>query len=1244
LFLCFSGGGKQKTLFKPKIVYRHLHDGDLLLMNRQPTLHKPSIMGFEARVLYGEKTMRMHYANCKSFNADFDGDEMNAHFPQNEVARAEGYNIVGVQHQYLVPKDGTPLSGLIQDSMVSGVRMSVRGQFFNRADYQQLVLAGLVNCCGKTILLPPTIMKPVQLWSGKQVLSTIILNLTPKGQHKINMTSTAKISVRDWQVQPARPWEYGGTQLKGNSMTENEVIIRKGELLCGVLDKMHYGATSYGLVHAFNELYGGKYSCKLLTSFSRVFNAQLQMRGFTLGVKDIVVTPKAEKRRRKIISRIKTMGDEIAARGVGIDPTNAKEFKMENVKKLWQQAHNSRSELKRMTMDNAYKDETAKINNEINKACIPGGLVCKFPENNLSLMIQAGAKGSAVNFMQISALLGQIELEGKRPPMMISGRSLPSFLPYDTSPRAGGFISGRFLTGIRPQEFFFHCMAGREGLIDTAVKTANSGYLQRCLVKHLEGLCVGYDGTVRDSDGSMIQFMYGEDGLDICKSQYLNEKSIPFLLDNKECIHSDNVRKSTDNAAIKSAKKTVKKWAQKKDKTPRRERGGGFLNFSANFHVDMDRKEFVSKNGPLRPFDCRNQDSRSKKADELQELWLKMTAEERKPYYKKHKRTPDPVSSQFNICNHVDVLNERLTSMVDNYFNPPKEDKDDDKDDNPRKAKAKSKAEAKAEAEAKAGISSEEMTRLVYSKSMAAVVAPGEAVGMLAAQSIGEPSTQMTLNTFHFAGRGEMNVTLGIPRLKEILTIASVNIKTPSMDIPLLVKGPAGMKKAEKLKLKFTRVTLADVLEKVSVSEVMSVSGDSRSRIYGLNFDFLPRFCYKDRYCVKPKQVLHYFETRFVKNILLPGMRKEAAAQSEQTLFITKSVARSRAKGTGDDDDEEGDSGKNAEEDDRPGRGRTAGGAIDEESEDDGDEEGASDARLRSTNVDSREYDDEEEAERKKNNFVDVDEAADEGIGDDDVEKEDDEEKEDVVKEKEDNVEEEMEEELTVEMEDTIETRKRNMTEQDDWIVDYEFDLKKSLSCRLTLSVPLTTKKVDMSSAIRRWAESAVVHQIPAIRRAFVVIGPKENETDFPDIFIKTDGANIKAMFEYSDILDLNRLYCNNVHSIYNQYGIEAASTVIVREIRNVFKCYGITVDPRHLSLVADYMTSGGSYRPFNRIGMSDSTSAMQQISFETATEFLKNASLQGKTENLTSPSSRLILGLPVREGTGSFGIFNKLY
>jgi DNA-directed RNA polymerase I subunit RPA1 len=136
---------------------------------------------------------------------------------------------------------------------------------------------------------------------------------------------------------------------------------------------------------------------------------------------------------------------------------------------------------------------------------LPGGLVCRFPDNNLQLMVQSGAKGTTVNTMQISCLLGQIELEGKRPPVMISGKSLPSFPIFEFTPRAGGFIDGRFMTGIQPQEFFFHCMAGREGLIDTAVKTSRSGYLQRCLIKHLEGLTVGYDMTVRDSDRSVIQ-------------------------------------------------------------------------------------------------------------------------------------------------------------------------------------------------------------------------------------------------------------------------------------------------------------------------------------------------------------------------------------------------------------------------------------------------------------------------------------------------------------------------------------------------------------------------------------------------------------------------------------------------------------------------------------------------------------------------------------------------------------------
>jgi DNA-directed RNA polymerase I subunit RPA1 len=162
-------------------------------------------------------------------------------------------------------------------------------------------------------------------------------------------------------------------------------------------------------------------------------------------------------------------------------------------------------------IDSHLKGVISSIHSSINKEAMSTGLIQKFPNNNFSMMTLTGAKGSVLNHTQICSMLGQQELEGKRVPIMASGKTLPSFIPYDPNPRAGGYIGDRFLTGLRPQEFFFHCMAGREGLIDTAIKTSRSGYLQRILVKNLESLVVQYDYTVRENDGSIIQFLYGED-------------------------------------------------------------------------------------------------------------------------------------------------------------------------------------------------------------------------------------------------------------------------------------------------------------------------------------------------------------------------------------------------------------------------------------------------------------------------------------------------------------------------------------------------------------------------------------------------------------------------------------------------------------------------------------------------------------------------------------------------------------
>lgn len=846
-----------------KIVHRHLVNGDVLILNRQPSLHKPSMMAHRARILKGEKTLRLHYANCKSYNADFDGDEMNAHFPQNEIARSEAYNIMSVRKQYLVPKDGTPLSGLIQDHVISGVRMSLRGTFYSKADYQQLVFQALSTLKGEIKLLPPTILKPVTLWSGKQVLSTIIINIIPKGKPLITLSGKAKIGSKAWQKEPPRPWNAGGTPFSNaNEMTEAEVIIRRGELLNGVLDKTHYGATPYGLVHCMYELYGGDSSSALLSAFSKVFTFYLQWIGFTLGVKDILVVDEADEKREQIIQLVRQAGRVAAVKATEL-PADIEENKLKDtIGEMMIKDPKFRANL-----DRQYKSMLDSYTNKINTVCLSEGLLEKFPSNNLQLMVQSGAKGSTVNTMQISCLLGQIELEGKRPPLMISGRSLPSFPPYDISPRAGGFIDGRFMTGIQPQEFFFHCMAGREGLIDTAVKTSRSGYLQRCLIKHLEGLSVAYDHTVRDADSSVIQFAYGEDGLDVLKCQFLRKDQFPFLDTNSSAVVSKSVIKklNADESNIKTIakfQKTLKKWKKRNGNPFEKVRTSGFAQFSAIARKDVDLDD--------PPTDR----TRDPYYWELEKMWRSLDDEEKQQYTRKS--CPDPIPSKMSPEYKFGTINELLEGIIQNYLKNRQEsiyNEHTDKD---------------------------KFVEVMNAKYLASMAAPGEPVGLLAAQSIGEPSTQMTLNTFHFAGRGDMNVTLGIPRLREILMTASAKLKTPSMDIPFLPNIPDLNKKAEKLRQKMNRVTVADVLEKIDV-ECEVVTSPERQLKTTMRFSFLPYSQYKTQYAVKPPQIIKHMQNKFF-NEMFAMIRKQAKTTSGVMWAAEEKKRRAAAN---DEDDED---------------------------------------------------------------------------------------------------------------------------------------------------------------------------------------------------------------------------------------------------------------------------------------------------------------------------------------------------
>uniref|UniRef100_A0A4W4F8X2 DNA-directed RNA polymerase subunit n=1 Tax=Electrophorus electricus TaxID=8005 RepID=A0A4W4F8X2_ELEEL len=1146
-----------------KIVNRHIKNGDVLLLNRQPTLHRPSIQAHVAHVLPGEKVLRLHYANCKAYNADFDGDEMNAHFPQSELGRAEAYMLVSTDHQYLVPKDGKPLAGLIQDHIVSGTSMTIRDCFFKQDQYMELVYRGLTDKKGRVKLLSPALLKPQRLWTGKQVVSTLLLNIIPENCIPLNLMGKAKIPSKAWVKE--HPRFVPG--YKSDSMCDSQVVIRYGELLVGVLDKAHYGSSAYGLVHCCYELYGGETSGKLLSCLARLFTAYLQLyRGFTMSVEDILVNHGANRQRKMIIKGSVKCGAKALRAAFNLpESTNESECR-----DLWQNAHLNVDQRHFDMVELKFKEEVNQVSNNINKVCMPLGLHRSFPENSLQLMVQSGAKGSTVNTMQISCLLGQIELEGRRPPMMPSGKSLPCFQPYDPEPHSGGFVSGRFLTGIKPPEFFFHCMAGREGLVDTAVKTSRSGYLQRCVIKHLEGLVVHYDLTVRDSDGSVVQFLYGEDGLDIPKTQFLQLRQLPFIKNNSEAIRKsqclEKVLVKLDHLVAENHFRNIKKWKAKHAHVSPRD--GGFLRFSKKNLNKMKAREEEAGNTVTMHDSCRAK------------------------YMKKTSRCPDPCIAVFrpDIC--FGSVSETFDSLIDSYLT-------------------------------QFNIKQEFLTllrHLLQLKWQRALCEPGEAVGLLAAQSIGEPSTQMTLNTFHFAGRGEMNVTLGIPRLREILMIASSNIKTPMMSIPVLSNKKA-MKQVKTLRKQLTRVCLAEVLHKVDVVETLRMKGkrSQKKRVFRITFQFLPPERYQQEKLLSPQQILRFVEDKFFRLLLEAIKKLSAKLASINTVDTRKATTKDTDPDTEDSSVDDRDT-----EEDRV--------VDDEANEGDAD---ASDAKRREKQEEEVDYDSEEGEDSGDEEQEEAAEELEEQVGSEGPS----EEKlcRAPLSEPSSFSNQEYEANATQES-----GRVNRVLQLSSSIEHYKYD-HKNVSClfQITLVLPVSKVHFDLTSLVVAQAQNAVLMETKGITRC--LLNEMSNKHGVNELVLNTEGINMQELFRHGNILDLNRLYSNEIHAMANTYGIEVALRVIEKEIKDVFAVYGIEVDPRHLSLVADYMCFEGVYKPLNRYGIQSNSSPLQQMSFETSYKFLKQAATLGSIDTLCSPSACLVVGKVVKGGTGLFDLKQPL-
>jgi DNA-directed RNA polymerase I subunit RPA1 len=1116
-----------------KKVHRHLTNGDVVLMNRQPTLHKPSIMGHRARVLPGEKTIRMHYANCNTYNADFDGDEMNMHFPQTEIARAEALQIADTDHQYLVATSGKPLRGLIQDHISVSVWMCNRDTFFDRATYQQLIY----NCIrpedghivGERIeTVPPAIIKPVPRWTGKQVITTILKNITPVDCAPLVLTSKSQTPGNLW----APNSEEGLVHFKG------------GEFITGILDKAQIGPSGGGFIHSIHEVYGATVAGKALSILGRLLTKFLHMRAFTCGMDDLRLTPEGERLRKEKLQDAHRLGLEVAAKYVTLadqkptDTDNELLSRLENV---------LRDDTKQAGLDMMMTKRSGQLSSDITLACLPGGLVKQFPKNQMQNMTVSGAKGSAVNANLISCNLGQQVLEGRRVPVMVSGKSLPCFRPFETNIRAGGYIVNRFLTGIRPQEYYFHAMAGREGLIDTAVKTSRSGYLQRCLIKGMEGLKVEYDTSVRDSDGSMVQFLYGEDGLDVTKQKHLTD--FKFLLQN-----------------------LISELSQ--------------LNYGdSRYGTIFDQKDTILK--------------RMKKAMK---------------YAKANDLNgPDPVLSDFNPGKYGYATSEKFFDALTDYLksNPDGMVKDKKHPGGVGIRKA--------------------LEPVLVAKYLKSVVDPGEAVGIVAGQSVGEPSTQMTLNTFHLAGHSAKNVTLGIPRLREIVMTASNHISTPSMTLRINEELPP--EDGEKFAKAISILSLAEVLDHATVKERIGRGvAHAQAKVFDIHIKLFPSKEYTETYAIDVADVLLTLEKKFAPKLQALARKALGRKKGERAM---KSSANTAAV------PEIGKSVGTIEE--APARASAEREAGEDEDEDEGDDDATNDKqRANRSEAVSYEANDEEDdrvqaqMQREAEPEEDEEDMEDEGIGGSPREPASDDEPEG-----------DKSRDQTQQITDAADEREAQVMKRCIDIARFRFDETAGEWCDITLEYDAEVPKVLMLSIVEDALRQSLIQQIPGLGTCTFV--PDEEVKDLATgklvkvPVVHTAGVNMKAMQSYPHIINPNSISTNDIAAMLANYGVEACRAAIIQELSGVFGGHGISVDQRHLNLIADFMTRGGGFVGFNRNGLRGSVSPFMKMSFETTVGFLADAVSEGDWDDLSSPSSRIVIGRLSKVGTGSFDILTQV-
>ncbi|KAI1965369.1 DNA-directed RNA polymerase II core subunit rpo21 [Ophidiomyces ophidiicola] len=740
-----KGGGGRNFLQWGWKVERHLMDGDVILFNRQPSLHKESMMAHRVRVM-PYSTFRLNLSVTTPYNADFDGDEMNLHVPQGEEARAELSQLCLVPLNIVSPQRNGPLMGIVQDTLCGIYKICRRDVFLTKEQVMNIML-WVPEWDG--VLPQPAILKPRPRWTGKQMISMAL----PSGLNLLRV---------DRDRAPLAE--------KFSPLNDTGLLVHGGELMYGMFSKKTVGATGGGIVHTIYNEYGPEVCMNFFNGAQTVVNYWLLHNGFSIGIGDTIPD----------LATIQKIEEAVRIRKEEVDTITASA------------TENTLEPLPGMSVRQTFESKVSRaLNNARDEAGTETEKSLK-DLNNAVQMARSGSKGSTINISQMTAVVGQQSVEGKRIPFGFKYRTLPHFTKDDYSPESRGFVENSYLRGLTPTEFFFHAMAGREGLIDTAVKTAETGYIQRKLVKALEEVMVKYDGTVRNSLGDVIQFLYGEDGLDgafienqrvdiiKCSDEQFRNRFRVDLMDPTKSLSAEVLEQATEIAG----------------------------DMEVQRYLDEEWEQLQKARTFLR--------SVAKEDEEMMQLPINVQRilESAKTTFRIREGTISDLHPADVIPQVQSLLDRLVVVRGDDIISKEAQES----------ATLLFKAQLRSRLAFKRLVVEYSLNKLAFQHVLGAVESrfakaaanPGEMVGVLAAQSIGEPATQMTLNTFHFAGVSSKNVTLGVPRLKEILNVAT-NIKTPSMTVYQAPSRSMDKESAKQLRSVVEHTSLRSVTEATEI-------------------------------------------------------------------------------------------------------------------------------------------------------------------------------------------------------------------------------------------------------------------------------------------------------------------------------------------------------------------------------------------------------------------------------------------